>query len=407
MNEIILGSVLFVAIVLILSSVVVAARAFLLPTDEIAVSVNGGSRTLAARAGTKLLDILADGGVPVPNACGGKGTCGQCRVTVLDGAGPVLPTEATKLTRADMRDGVRLACQVTARQHLAVDVAEEILGAESLTCRVASSRTLSPLIREIVLDLPEGARFGFRAGAFAQVTAPAYSLRFGDYDIAPEHREAWDKFGLREMTSQSPQPVSRAYSIANRPQDEGRVVLLIRLALPPPTVPGAPPGVVSSWLFGLRAGDTVELAGPYGDFFARETQREMVLIGGGVGMAPLRAIIFDQLERAGTTRTLSFWYGARSGIDLFYAQEFDALAARHANFSWRPALSEPTAEDGWNGARGFIHDVVLKQHLAAHPAPEDCEYYLCGPPLMMKAVLAMLDEVGVDPENIFFDDFGV
>lgn len=406
MNEIVLGSVLFIAIVLILSSIVVAARAFLLPADRIAVMVNG-TRQLTGKAGSKLLDILADGGVPVPNACGGKGTCGQCRVTVHAGAGPVLPTEAAKLTRRDVREGVRLACQVTARNDLDVAVADEILGAESWTCRVVSSRTLSPLIREIVLELPAGASFDFHAGAFVQVTAPPYALRFADYDIAPEHREAWDKFGLREMVSQSAVTVSRAYSVANRPRDEGRIVLLIRLALPPPHVPGAPPGIVSSWLFGLKAGDTVDVAGPYGDFFARPTQREMVFIGGGVGMAPLRAIIFDQLERVGTTRKLSFWYGARSGIDLFYGEEFDALERKHANFSWVPALSDPARGDSWTGAVGFIHDVVLKNYLAGHPAPEDCEYYLCGPPLMIKAVLAMLDEVGVDPESIFFDDFGV
>ena len=405
MNEIILGSVLFVAIVLILSSIVVAARAFLLPTNEIAVRVNA-TRSLTGKAGTKLLDILADGGVPVPNACGGKGTCGQCRVAI-EAAGPALPTEAAKLTRREVRDGIRLACQVTARADLEVSVAEDILGAESRTCRVASSRTLSPLIREIVLDLPEGVRLDFRAGAFVQVTAPAYTQRFADYDIAPEHRAAWSKFGLGKMESRSSVPVSRAYSLANRPGDEGRVVLLIRLALPPPHVPGAPPGVVSSWLFGLREGDTVEVAGPYGDFFAHETGREMVFIGGGVGMAPLRAIIFDQLERAATSRKLSFWYGARSGIDLFYSEEFDALATSHDNFSWVPALSEPAAGDDWTGTRGFVHDVVLKEYLATHPAPEDCEYYLCGPPLMIKAVLAMLDEVGVEAESIFFDDFGV
>ncbi len=406
MNEVVLGSVLFIAIVLILSSIVVAARAFLLPANRIAVMVNG-TRQLTGKAGSKLLDILADGGVPVPNACGGKGTCGQCRVTVHAGAGPVLPTEAARLTRRDVREGVRLACQVTARNDLDVAVADEILGAESWTCRVVSSRTLSPLIREIILDLPAGASFDFHAGAFVQVTAPPYALRFADYDIAPEHREAWDKFGLREMVSQSAVPVSRAYSVANRPRDEGRIVLLIRLALPPPHVPGAPPGIVSSWLFGLKAGDTVDVAGPYGDFFARPTQREMVFIGGGVGMAPLRAIISDQLERVGTTRKLSFWYGARSGIDLFYGEEFDALERKHANFSWVPALSDPARGDSWTGAVGFIHDVVLKDYLAGHPAPEDCEYYLCGPPLMIKAVLAMLDEVGVDPESIFFDDFGV
>lgn len=405
MNEIILGSVLFIAIVLILSSIVVAARALLLPKGEIAVTVNR-TRSLSGRTGTKLLEILSAGGVPVPAACGGKGTCGQCRVIVTDGAGPVLPTEAARLTRRERRDGVRLSCQVTVRGDLQIGVAEEILGVRSWICRVASSRTLSPLIREIVLDLPEDETLDFRAGAFVQVTAPAYTLRFADFNIAPQHREAWERFGLRDMVSRSAAPTSRAYSIANRPDDHGRIVLLIRLALPPPTVQGAPPGIVSSWLFGLKAGDEVAVAGPYGEFAAKDTDCEMVFIGGGVGMAPLRAIIFDQLQRVGAGRKMSFWYGARSRADLFYEEEFDGLAAHYSNFSWTPALSEPAPGDDWQGAAGFVHEVVLKRYLADHRAPEDCEYYLCGPPLMIKAVLAMLDEIGVDPENILFDDFG-
>lgn len=405
MNEIILGSVLFVAIVLILSSVVVAARALLSPTGTVRVRVNERTE-IEGRRGTRLLDVLADGGVPIPAACGGKGTCGQCRVVVREGAGAPLPTEAVKLTRRELRQGVRLSCQVTVRDDLQVGVAEEIMGARSWTCRVASARLLSPLIREIVLELPKGETLDFRAGAFVQVIAPAYELHFADFDIPPEHAAYWDRFGLRAMTSRNTAPASRAYSVANRPEDRGRIILLIRLALPAPTAEGAPPGVVSSWLFGLKTGDAVEVAGPYGEFGARATDREMVFIGGGVGMAPLRAIIFDQLERVGTRRKMSFWYGARSKADLFYVEEFDQLAARHPNFTWTPALSEPAPGDDWKGETGFIHDVVLRQHLSGHPAPEDCEYYLCGPPLMIKAVLAMLDEVGVDPDSIFFDDFG-
>ncbi|PSM16379.1 NADH:ubiquinone reductase (Na(+)-transporting) subunit F [Nitratireductor sp. StC3] len=406
MNEIVLGAVLFVAVVLILSSIVVAARALLLPSVGVAVRVNG-EKTLHGRAGMKLLEILTDGGVPVPAACGGKGTCGQCRVTVEQGAGAPAPTEAAKLTRREMREGVRLACQVSVRNDLDVGVADEIMGVESWVCRVLSTRMLSPLIREIVLELPSGKRLDFRAGAFVQVTAPAHDLRFAELDVAPAYRETWERLGLRALVSHSAGSTSRAYSIANRPQDTGRIVLLIRLALPPPTVDGAAPGIVSSWLFDRKPADEIAVAGPYGDFAARQTDREMVFIGGGVGMAPLRAMIFDQLQRLGTKRRMSFWYGARSRADLFYQDEFDALQADHANFSWTPALSEPAAGDAWKGATGFIHDVVLSDHLADHPAPEDCEYYLCGPPLMIKAVLAMLDEIGVDPDSIFFDDFGV
>ncbi|MGB3390253.1 MAG: NADH:ubiquinone reductase (Na(+)-transporting) subunit F [Pseudaminobacter sp.] len=405
MNEIILGSVLFIAIVLILSSIIVAARALLLPTGMVTIRING-DRQLTGKSGAKLLPTLFEGGVPVPAACGGKGTCGQCRVTIRQGAGPVLPTETTKLNRREIRNGLRLACQITLRNDLDVEVAPEIIGVRQWTCRVLSARMLSPLIREIVLALPDDETLNFRAGAFVQVTAAPHELRFTDFDVAAEHAETWSRLGLRDMASHSAQPTARAYSIANRPQDSGRIVLLIRLALPPPTVRGAPPGIVSSWLFGRRVGDEVAVAGPYGDFAAQPTGREMVFIGGGVGMAPLRAIIFDQLQQVGTQRKMSFWYGARSRADLFYEEGFDRLAAAHPNFSWTPALSEPTASDAWTGATGFIHDVVFRELLQEHTNPEDCEYYLCGPPLMIKAVLAMLDEVGVDPQSIFFDDFG-
>lgn len=405
MNEIVLGSVLFVAIVLILSSIVVAARALLLPSGTIRVTVNGATG-ITGRAGSKLLDILADAGIQVPAACGGKGTCGQCRVVVTEGGGVPLQTETAKLTRGEIGHGLRLSCQLTARRDIAVSLPEGILGAATWSCRVLSNRPLSPLIREIVLELPPGGALDFRPGAFVQVTAPPYQLRFADFEIAPEHRQIFDRFELREMASASDVPVSRAYSIANTPADQGRIVLLVRLALPPPTVASAPPGVVSSYLFALKPGDVVEAAGPYGEFAARESGREMVFIGGGVGMAPLRAIIYDQLERLETSRRISFWYGARSRIDLFYIEAFDALQARHPNFRWTPALSEPVPHDRWDGATGFIHDVVRQRYLADHPAPEDCEYYLCGPPLMIKAVRVMLDELGIDPKSIFFDDFG-
>ncbi|MBL0935469.1 MAG: NADH:ubiquinone reductase (Na(+)-transporting) subunit F [Rhizobiaceae bacterium] len=406
MNEIVLGSVLFTGFVMVLASFVVAARAALLPATTIRITVNS-SREIAARSGRKLLEILTDNAIPVPAPCGGKGTCGQCRVTVTDGAGAPLPTEINKLSRRDLNEGTRLSCQITVRNDLAVGVADDVLGARRLTCRVASSRTLSPLIRELVLELPEGETFEYTPGAYVQATAPAHSIHFADCNVEPEHEAVWERLGLRALTSQSAIPVARAYSIANRPADAGTIVLLIRLALPPPAVPNAPPGIVSSYLFGLKAGDDLDIAGPYGDFRAQATDREMVFIGGGVGMAPLRAIVFDQLERAKTDREISFWYGARSLGDLFYREEFEALAAAHGNFSFVPALSDPGKGERWDGATGFIHDVVLEHHLRDHRAPEACEFYLCGPPLMIDAVIAMLDEAGVEPESIFFDDFGV
>jgi Na+-transporting NADH:ubiquinone oxidoreductase subunit F len=293
------------------------------------------------------------------------------------------------------------------RSDLAVTVPEDVLGVTTMACTVASTRSVTPLIKEIVLQLPENAAFDFRAGNFVQVTAPAYSLAYSDIAIDEPHRDAWDKLGLARLSAGTPEPVSRAYSVASRPQDEGLVVLNIRLATPPPAVPGVAPGIVSSWLFGLKEGDTVEIAGPYGHFGAQETEREMVFIGGGVGMAPLRAIIFDQLDRLGSKRRISFWYGARSKGELFYAEEFDALAARYDNFRWIPALSEPGKGDDWQGETGFVHDAAYRAYLRDHPAPEDCEYYLCGPPLMIEAVYAMLDECGVEPTSIFNDDFGI
>jgi Na+-transporting NADH:ubiquinone oxidoreductase subunit F len=312
-----------------------------------------------------------------------------------------------RLTRREIAGGMRLACQVSLRNDVSTTVPDALLSAREWACTVASSRTVAPLIREIVLDLPRDEPFAFRPGAFVQVTAPPYRLAYADFDIAPEHHDAWAKMGTLGLVSESAEPVSRAYSIASTPQTgANRIVLLVRLALPPPSLPLAPPGVVSSWLFGLRAGDRVTVSGPFGTFGAQESNREMVFIGGGVGMAPLRAIIAEQLERLGTTRKISFWYGARSRVDLFYQEEFDRLQAEHMNFSWTVALSDASAGDLWDGATGFVHDVVWQRLLRDHPAPEVCEYYLCGPPMMIGAVLAMLDDAGVDPESIFNDDFG-
>ncbi|QDZ01548.1 NADH:ubiquinone reductase (Na(+)-transporting) subunit F [Nitratireductor mangrovi] len=406
MTEMVLGSALFVAIVLALSAAVLAARALLMPGGTAAITVND-RQELAAKLGEKLLGALNDGGIAVPSACGGAGTCGQCRVTVTEGGGEVLPNEKALFTRKQIAQGNRLACQVTVRGDVGVRVPDAVLNAREWRCTVVSSRTLAPLIRELALELPAGDALEFRPGSFVQVTAPAYRLSFADYDIAPEHRAAWERQGLGNLTSSSAERVSRAYSIANTPEHgDRRIMLLIRLALPPPDKPGVPPGVVSSWLFGLREGDRIDVSGPFGEFAAKNTDREMVFIGGGVGMAPLRAIITDQLQRVATKRKISFWYGARGKVDLFYGDEFTRLQAEHDNFTWTVALSDPAPNEQWSGETGFIHDVVLRRLVRDHPAPEACEYYLCGPPLMIKAVLAMLDDAGVDADCIFNDDFG-
>lgn len=405
MIEIALGVGLFSAIVLLLAVAVILARALLMPSGEVRVTVDG-EREVRTRAGAKLLDVLLDDGIPIPAACGGVGTCGLCRVTVTAGGGEALPIETARFSRRQLGEGARLACQVTLRCDLEMRLPEELLAVDSWDCIVRSTRTVAPLIQEIVLGLPADARLEFRAGAFVQITAPPHQISFRDFEISARHEAAWSKLELRRLASSSRTPVTRAYSIANTPQERGCIVLLVRLALPPPRSPDLPPGIVSSWLFSLRAGDRVAASGPYGHFGARDGDCEMVVIGGGVGMAPLRAILFDQLERLGTRRKISFWYGARSVDDLFYVDEFDALAKKHENFRWTTALSDPQPGDAWTGETGFIHRVVLERHLGSHPAPEECEYYLCGPPLMIDAVLAMLDELGVDDDQIFHDDFG-
>ncbi|GHD99726.1 NADH-quinone reductase [Defluviimonas sp. 20V17] len=326
--------------------------------------------------------------------------------TILLPSGP-LPTEAAILSRAELASGLRLACQTRLRADLSITLPDSVLSARSWNCTVVSSRTIAPIIREIVLAPSGDAPFSFTPGAFLTIEAPAYALNFADYEIAPEHRAAWDRQGLGALRARGGGGISRAYSIANRAvEDAGRIVLLVRLALPPPDRPEAAPGIVSSWLFGLCAGEGLRLAGPFGSFAAQDSAREMVFIGGGVGMAPLRAIIPDQLERGKTTRKMSLWYGARSRVDLFYEAEFERLQATYPNFRWTAPLSDPAPGDDWQGETGFIHEVALRGGLASHPAPHDCEYYLCGPPMMIKAVLAMLDDLGVGRDRIFNDDFG-
>ena len=405
MNEILIGAGLIVCLVVVLTAALLVARSRLLPGGTVSVTVNGGRRIEAA-CGDQLLSVLHGAGIGIPAACGGSGTCGLCRVTVAgDGAGELQATERGLLSPTERREHVRLACQTRLRGPVEVTVAADTLAAETFPCRVLSNRMLAPLIRELVLELPVGRDFRFRAGGFAQLTAPAYRLDFSEVEIDPAHAQAWRIAGWSSLKSVSGQPVTRAYSIASRPQDAGRIVFNIRLAVPPAgREHDIPPGVVSSYLFSLRPGDAVDVGGPFGEFNVQPTDREMVFIGGGVGMAPLRAMIHEQIA-LGTRRRMSYFYGARTASDLFYVEEFEAIAAANPNFTFVPALSDPAPSDRWTGAKGFIHETV-RAALAAHPAPEECEYYLCGPPVMISAVLAMLDRLGVEPHSIYNDDFG-
>ena len=405
MFEIIVGSAFFALIVLALALVVIASRTLLLPARNVSIVVNH-QLTLTAQTGQKLLFALRDSGIALPSTCAGVGTCGLCRVRVGEGGGVPLPTETARLTKREIHEGMRLACQVTVRDPIKVEIPDDLLGVNEFDCKVVEARFVSPLIREVVLVLPPDQRFEFCPGAYVQITAPAYRLDFRDLHVPPKFRDHWERLHHDKLTSRSDQSVTRAYSIANTPADAGRIVLLVRLALPPPTHPDVPVGVVSSYLFGLLPGDTVTLSGPYGTFRAEQSDREMVFIGGGVGIAPLRAIIFDQLKQRKTKRKISLWYGARSRIDLFYEQEFQRLADEYDNFTWTAALSDPIPGDNWDGPTGFIHTVLYGQYLKSHPATDECEYYVCGPPLMMQAVIGMLEECGVDEEMVFLDDFG-
>jgi Na+-transporting NADH:ubiquinone oxidoreductase subunit F len=406
MTEIAFASGVIILLVLGLATALLILRHRLIPAEALDVQVNG-SRHVPAKRGEKLLDALHAADIPVPAACGGKGTCGMCRVTVTgDGAGTAQATERGVLSPKERRDHVRLACQTNLRGNCAVHVPDSILSAGGgFACKVVSTRMLAPLIREIVLDLPKDRPTEFHAGDFMQITAPPFSLDFSTFDVPDLFQETWQIAGWRVLRVTSDTSTTRAYSLASRPEDAGTAVFNIRLAVPPAGREGdVPPGLVSSWLFSLQPGDTVMTSGPFGEFHVKPTTREMVYIGGGVGMAPLRAMIHQELGN-GTGRRIRYFYGARTAADLFYTDEFEALANRHRNFSWTPALSDPAPGDRWTGATGFIHE-ILRTEMADHPAPEDCEYYLCGPPVMISAVLATLDRLGVDPDSIFYDDFG-
>ena len=403
-----LGVFMFTFTIVSLVGLLMAARSRLVSTGEVDITINDDpQRALCTHTGGTLLGTLAANSLFVPSACGGKGSCGVCKVTVLDGGGAVLPTELSHLDRGEVRGGVRLSCQVKVKQDMRIEIPPEVFDIRRWQCKVRSNTNVATFIKELVLDLPAGEVVPFRAGGYIQIEAPTGSYPYQGIDVEEEYRADWDRFNLWRYTAELDEPVTRAYSMANYPEETGVIMLNVRIASPPPRAPeGTPPGKMTAYLFGLKPGDDVTISGPFGEFFARETDAEMLFIGGGAGMAPMRSHIFDQFRRLSTRRKVSFWYGARSLREAFYIDDFNAIQAEHDNFEWHLALSEPLPEDDWSGHTGFIHQVVYDNYLKDHPAPEDVEYYLCGPPLMLKACMEMLDGLGVEPRNILFDDFG-
>ena len=408
MTEIVAGIVMFTVVIVALVALLLAAKHKLVPSGDVTVTINeDASKALRVASGDTLLSVLARHHIFVPSACGGKGSCGVCKVNVREGGGSILPTETSFVSRGEQKRGCRLACQVKVKGDMRIEVAPEIFEVRKWQCTVLGNRNVSTFIKELKLALPEGEDVPFRAGGYVQIQCPPHDISFREFDIDPEFREEWDRFDLWRFRSVVTEPVERAYSMANYPLERGILLFTIRIAFAPDYREDIPPGKMSSWLFNLKPGDKVTVSGPYGEFFARDTDNEMCFVAAGAGMAPMRAHIFDQLLRLKSKRKMTFWYSARNLKESFYREEFDRLAAEHPNFKWHLVLSEPRPEDNWTGPVGLVrHNVLRDLYLKNHPAPEDIEYYLCGPKVMNDAVIRLAMDLGVDREHILLDDFG-
>ena len=401
----------FLVVTLLLVAILLYAKARLTASGEVKIDING-DRQLVVEPGSTLLTTLADNGVFLPSACGGGGSCGMCRLQVLEGGGDILPTEVNFFSRRQQKENWRLGCQVKVKQDMRIAVPQSVLGVKKWECEVVSNRNVATYIKEFVVKLPEGETLDFRSGGYIQIDVPKYDgIRFADFDIAPEYREEWERFKMFDLVAKNPAPTFRAYSMANHPAEGNIVMLNIRIATPPfDRVNGGfmnvSPGICSSYIFSLKPGDKITVSGPYGEFHVKDTPAEKMFIGGGAGMAPMRSHLFHLFQTEKTALPVTFWYGARSLREVFYAEQFRKIADEFPNFKFHLALDNPRPEDNWTGYVGFIHQVIFDNYLKTHEAPEDIEYYLCGPPMMNAALTKMLDELGVPPENIMYDDFG-
>lgn len=399
-------------VILLLVGILIIAKEKLTATGDVQLVINGKEEDpLIVEPGGTLLTALANQSLYLPSACGGGGTCALCRCQVLEGGGDVLPTETNHLNRKEVLEHWRLACQVKIRQDMQLRVPEEVFGIRKWECEVVSNRNVATFIKELVLRLPEGEILDFQSGGYIQLDVPPCEVHFKDFEVEESFRSDWDKFKMWDLRMVNDEPVFRAYSMANHPAEGNLVMLNIRIATPPfDRAKGGwmdvNPGICSSYVFSLKPGDRVTVSGPFGEFFIKDTDKEMVYIGGGAGMAPLRSHIFHLFHTLQTKRKVAYWYGGRSSRELFYTEDFRNIEKQFPNFSYHIALSEPLPEDNWDGPTGFIHQVLDDHYLSKHPEPEEAEYYLCGPPLMLKACLRMLDDLGVPNANIAFDDFG-
>ena len=405
MLEILLGIIIFTAFVIALVFVIIGAKSKLVAEGDVEILINN-EKKIHVPVGSKLLTALADNGLFVSSACGGGGTCAQCKVIVHSGGGEILPTELTHITKREAAHGERLSCQVSVKHDMSIEVEDEVFGVKKWECTVKSNNNVATFIKELVLQLPAGEEINYRAGGYIQIECPSHIAKYSDFQVQEKFREDWDKFNLWRYVSEVKEPALRAYSMASYPEEK-EIMLNVRIATPPPGAPDSvPPGIMSSYIFDFKPGDKCTISGPYGEFYAKDTEAEMVFVGGGAGMAPMRSHIFDLLRRIKSKRKITFWYGARSKREMFYVEDFDMLARENDNFEWHVALSDPLPDDNWDGYKGFIHNILYEEFIKKHPAPEDCEFYMCGPPIMNTSVINMLLDNGVEPENIMLDDFG-
>ena len=412
MTEVISGVGMFTGVVLALVTIILVARSRLVPSGNVRILINDDeSKALSVPAGGKLLNVLADNKVFVSSACGGGGTCAQCKVNIYEGGGDILQTETSHITKREASEGVRLSCQVNVKQDMKIEVPPEVFSVKKWECEVVSNDNVATFIKEFVVKLPEGETLDFQPGGFIQIEVPPFECEFKDFEgIDERFHPDWDRFNVWDFKLVNTEPVFRAYSMANHPAEGDIIMLNIRIATPPPDREkggwmDVPPGIASSYVFSRKPGDMVTVSGPFGEFFIQETDREMVYIGGGAGMAPLRSHLYHLFHTLKTGRKVSYWYGARNPNEVFYEDHFRKIEEEFPNFTFHIAMSEPRPEDNWDGYVGFIHQVVYDHYLKDHPAPEDVEYYLCGPPLMLGAALGMLDDLGIEEEMIRFDEF--